>query len=84
MTMLGESYFLFGTVGCHLCKEAHSLVQSLALECRYVDIAADGRLLERYGNRIPVLRDEKGRELAWPFDEEAVRGWIEAPKFPCG
>lgn len=83
LTMPDESYYLFGTIGCHLCEEAESLMQGLALKWRYVDIATDESLLERYGTCIPVLRDEKGCELAWPFDEEAVRGWIGASKFPC-
>ena len=37
----------------------------------------DDALEARYGERIPVLRDEThGRELDWPFDADAVQRWL--------
>lgn len=38
----------------------------------------DEQVLEdRYGTRVPVLRDEdSGRELDWPFDEAALRRFL--------
>lgn len=62
---------LYGTTGCHLCDEAEVLlkraVAARAIEWRYVDIALDDVLVEKYGTRIPVLLTEDGRELGWPF-----------------
>ena len=62
---------LYGTTGCHLCDEAEALLKKAttarAIEWRYVDIALDEVLVEKYGTRIPVLMAEDGRELGWPF-----------------
>ena len=34
---------------------------------QYRDIALDETLVQRYGERIPVLLNAEGRELGWPF-----------------
>ncbi len=70
---------LYGTLGCHLCDDAEALLAPLLVavsgdigsdcEIECVDIADDDALLERYGERIPVLRRvADGVELSWPFD----------------
>lgn len=43
----------------------------------------DPALEDRYGTRVPVLRDESsGRELDWPFDVVALRGFLaDLPEF---
>lgn len=62
---------LYGTRGCHLCDVAEGLLTQVAraraLAWAYCDIALDDRLVAQYGERIPVLRHEDGRELGWPF-----------------
>ena len=62
---------LYGTRGCHLCDVAEGLLtqaaRARALAWSYCDIALDDRLVAQYGERIPVLRHEDGRELGWPF-----------------
>ena len=62
---------LYGTTGCHLCDQAELLLQQAAksrpLHWQYVDIALDEALVEKYGIRIPVLVDAKGKEIGWPF-----------------
>lgn len=68
-------FFLYHTLGCHLCEEAEAIVRPLAtqLQLSYarVDIADDDALVELYGIRIPVLRHcNSGRELGWPFARE--------------
>jgi hypothetical protein len=35
-------------------------------------------LLERYGVRIPVVRDDQGRELGWPFDTAQLTAFLSA------
>jgi len=69
---------LYGTYGCHLCDEAEALCRAHpGLELRKIDIADDTGLMERYGVRIPVLREPaSGRELGWPFDLAALRTFI--------
>lgn len=62
---------LLGTRGCHLCDVAEGLLRQAAgaraLRWCYLDIALDEALVASHGERIPVLRAEDGRELAWPF-----------------
>ena len=66
------TYTLFGTSACHLCELAEEMLVSLCaanpnIDFQKVDISDSDQLFERYGVRIPVLRDEQGRELGWPF-----------------
>lgn len=68
---------LYHTAGCHLCELAEAVIEPLARARGWrvsrVDIAGDDALLERYGTRIPVLRDPRdGREIGWPFDRAAL------------
>lgn len=68
---------LYHTAGCHLCELALGIVGPLCARSgwrlRLLDIADDDALLERYGVRIPVVRDEaRAVEIGWPFDEAAV------------
>lgn len=62
---------LLGTTGCHLCDQAEALLRQAQaarhVEWRYVDIALDEALVEKYGLRIPVLLAPGGQELGWPF-----------------
>lgn len=82
---------LYSTLGCHLCEQAETLLQSLPLSAPLpidvVDISDDDTLLQRYGTRIPVLGWEETstsevsgtyqcRELDWPFDAAAVLAFL--------
>ena len=53
--------------GCHLCEHAldvlRRLGRDLEFELREVDVDADPRLTERYGERVPVVA-VAGREVA--------------------
>ncbi|MCC5856866.1 MAG: glutaredoxin family protein [Ectothiorhodospiraceae bacterium] len=64
---------LYGTDGCHLCEEAARLVHEALSEydvtVQEIDIVEDSALLNRYGQRIPVIRRVGAmEELSWPFD----------------
>ncbi len=63
---------------CKLCDEAIALLAAArAPEFESVWIDEDAKLEERYGERVPVLRDDaSGRELEWPFDIETLRAFI--------
>jgi Glutaredoxin-like domain (DUF836) len=65
---------------CHLCDLALDvLAQARLPEFESVFIDDDTELEARYGERVPVLRDEHAaRELNWPFDAPTVAAWIEA------
>ncbi|MCB1692896.1 MAG: glutaredoxin family protein [Pseudomonadales bacterium] len=72
---------LYTTLGCHLCEEARALLDQYAREsapigiCE-VEISESESLLSRYGVRIPVIRDNLGRELGWPFDYAALEAFL--------
>ena len=63
---------------CHLCDLALGLLAEVrAPEFESVFIDGDQALEERYGMRVPVLRDEeRGVELEWPFCAAEVSGFI--------
>ncbi|BBP75753.1 glutaredoxin family protein [Pseudomonas gingeri NCPPB 3146 = LMG 5327] len=71
---------LFGTLGCHLCEVAESVLMPLVehgLMVELVDIADSEELFETYSLRIPVLRRaDNGAELGWPFDAEQVVAFV--------
>jgi hypothetical protein len=66
---------------CHLCDQALDvLAQARAPDFDSVWVDDSAELADRYGTRVPVLRDLRdGRELDWPFDETAVRDFIGQP-----
>lgn len=82
---MSEQNFLFYTTsGCHLCETALSIIhslqkKSLSLFIKSIDISNDPVLVEKYGIRIPVLRNlSLDKELDWPFDEDMLTKFIEA------
>ncbi|MGX2040447.1 glutaredoxin family protein [Methylocaldum sp. MU1018] len=75
---------LYGTHGCHLCEDAEILLseairtQRPDISPESVDIAEKQALLDRYGIRIPVVRDPaSGAELDWPFDAERLGEFLQ-------
>ena len=69
---------LFQRDDCHLCDLALEVLAAARVpEFESVFIDGDEALEARYGERVPVLRDEAdGRELAWPFDAEALAAFL--------
>lgn len=73
---------LMTTEGCHLCDLAVPLlvegVDPEQFEVDLVDIAFEDVLVERYGTRIPVLRDaQSGAELDWPFTAPQLAQFLQ-------
>lgn len=64
---------------CRLCDEAVALLaRARAPDFQSVWIDGDAELESRYGERVPVLReDDTGRELGWPFDAAALQTFLE-------
>jgi len=64
---------------CHLCDlalAAMAAAQAPDFDSVWVDDSAE--LEQRYGTRVPVLRDQAdGRELDWPFDADAVQAFLQ-------
>ena len=73
--------FLFQRDDCHLCDLAlEVLATARAPDFESVFIDGVAALEARYGERIPVLReDASGAELDWPFDADAVREFLATP-----
>lgn len=69
---------LFQRDDCHLCDLAlEVLAAARAPDFVSVFIDGDAGLEARYGERIPVLRDEaRNAELDWPFDARGVRAFL--------
>ena len=63
---------------CHLCDLAlGELAGARVPEFESVFIDGDDALEQRYGLRVPVLRDEaRGVELDWPFDLATLRAFL--------
>ena len=65
---------------CHLCDLALEVLAIARVpDFQSVFIDDDESLEERYGHRVPVLRNNStGVELDWPFDAAAVRALYQA------
>ncbi|NYF20265.1 hypothetical protein HDC36_001726 [Xanthomonas sp. JAI131] len=71
------SLTLYQRDDCHLCDQALLvLAQARVGDLDSIFIDGDPALEARYGERVPVLRDVGGRELAWPFDMDCVVDWL--------
>lgn len=64
---------------CHLCDLALEVLAAARVpEFDSVFIDDDVLLEDRYGVRVPVLRDTaSGAELDWPFDVTALERFID-------
>ena len=73
---------LFQRDDCHLCDLAiEVLAQARTPEFSSVFIDDDAELEARYGERVPVLREDASRrELNWPFDADAVAAFLGGRK----
>lgn len=72
---------LYHTAHCHLCEEAAALCAAVLnpeyFEVYQIDIVDSDQLMERYGVRIPVLRDDAiNAELGWPFDVDQLIAFL--------
>lgn len=72
----------YTTDHCQLCDEAEQLLMQVPLEkpmpVDAIDIAQDAGLVDKYGERIPVLRrTDTGAELQWPFGTQDVLDFLE-------
>lgn len=73
-------FILYQRDDCHLCDLALGVLAQArlpALQSVFIDDAPP--LEQRYGHRVPVLRDSvRGAELDWPFDADRVLAWLSA------
>ncbi len=72
------SLTLYQRDNCHLCDLALEMLAAARIpDFESVFIDDDALLEERYGLRVPVLRNEaSGAELGWPFDFDRLRAFL--------
>lgn len=77
--MKSRNLVLLSTEHCTLCERALDVLLSMpelrGRQLQVVDVVADDGLLERYGERVPVLLAD-ARELGWPFSAADVARWL--------
>ena len=73
-------FILYQRDDCHLCDLALDvLARARVQDFESVFIDQNATLESRYGERVPVLREEDtNRELSWPFDTERVRSFLDS------
>ena len=73
----GHRITLLGKPGCHLCDDARSVVSRVAEDLRVPweeqSILDDPRLLEEYGEQIPVVLIDGRQHTFWRVDEQRLR-----------
>lgn len=69
---------LYQRDNCHLCDQAlAALAKARAPDFDSVFLDDVPELEQRYGRRVPVLRDAaRDLELDWPFDAERLRAFL--------
>jgi hypothetical protein len=60
-----------------LCDDAVRLLQQTNSSYSKVDIIHDQKLVDLYGSAIPVLEDESGNTLNWPFNLQELNDFIQ-------
>lgn len=76
---------LYTKPGCHLCEIVEQLLHGLKREFEFeierVDITSDPALVERYGDKIPVVVVDRRQVLAAPIRLADLRAALGA-RFP--
>ena len=76
MNTANMNLVLYSTDHCTMCEQALELLFSMpelqGFSLEVIDVAIDPLLVERYGERLPVL-SLGDTDLDWPFDATMVR-----------
>jgi len=74
--------YLYMTDCCHLCDEAEQLLKTVTayrpVQWQPRDVVDHPEWMATYGERIPVLADEIGHSLDWPFDAADVMQFLDS------
>ncbi|WP_395376497.1 glutaredoxin family protein [Marinicella sp. W31] len=63
---------LYSRIECPLCEYAESMLLTLGISYRTIDIDEKTELMQQYHTRIPVIANAV-QELGWPFDEQQIQ-----------
>jgi hypothetical protein len=71
---------LYGRRECHLCEDMARELTARGVEFTEADVDAEPSLRAKYGGRVPVLADPRGREIChgW-LDPVALRRALDDP-----
>lgn len=72
-----ERVTLLTRVGCHLCDQAKGVLARMAAEdgfgWREVDVDADSRLTDEFGDRVPVVLVDGREHGYWRVEPDRLR-----------
>ena len=73
-----DKFTLYHAEGCHLCEQALELLNAQLQSEQIIlrDIVEEPELIEKYQFIIPVVANKNNQELAWPFDEQKLKEFI--------
>ncbi|HEY5716098.1 MAG TPA: glutaredoxin family protein [Psychromonas sp.] len=74
--MNDNHFLLYFTDGCHLCDDAEKILKQTTVFYTKVDIINDQRLVDLYGCSIPVVANEHGDTINWPFNLQQLNDFI--------
>jgi len=64
--------FLYSRNDCPLCEDVEDTLIKLNISYEFIDIDANENLRKKYHVLVPVLQNNNGEELLWPFDEQQL------------
>jgi glutaredoxin len=78
MSPPSQRVVLYERTDCHLCEEAHVLLDEMLGPDRYerVDVDSDDALVLRYGFRVPVVAIDGHDRLEAPITTPDVRSLV--------
>lgn len=73
---------VFSRVGCHLCVDAISVVQSVCFDTgesfEVIDIDSDPALVSEYSDYVPVVEVDGIQQGFWRVDEARLRRALDS------
>ncbi len=82
--MADQRLTLLSRAGCHLCEDARAVVARVAAdtgaEWEELDVDADPRLVDEYGDRVPVLLLDAKEHAYWRVDEARLRAALSGQR----
>jgi glutaredoxin len=83
MSGVDERVTLLTRVGCHLCEQAKAVLDELAAEdgftWRELDVDADLKLADEFGDRVPVVLVDGREHGYWRVEPARLRRALVVP-----
>lgn len=79
--MVPHSLTVYGRLECHLCQDMLTALKpyqaELGFNVDFIDIDHDQQMVEKYGERVPVLVGEKQEICQYFLDKQALFQYFE-------